>query len=177
MIKDIELVINENKTKLYTFCFHLSKNAQEAEDLFQDTWIKVFSSIESFDESKSFEGWLYTIALNCYRDKYRKAKRWLNRIVDFTDSNEKNRILDNANSILGLPEEEYCREEEKERIQKAIRKLGDKHKLPLILYYFKSLSYREIAEILEVSEGTIKSRINTAKKKLKEILEEDEYGG
>ncbi|MBU5312614.1 sigma-70 family RNA polymerase sigma factor [Tissierella carlieri] len=176
MREDIDLIINKNKTKLYTFCFHLSRNKQEADDLFQDTWIKVFSNLDSFDESKSFEGWLYTIALNSYRDKYRKAKRWLNRIVDFTDSDEKNRILDNANSILGLPEEEYHKEEERKRVQEAISKLKDKHKLPLILYYYRSLSYKEIAEILGVPEGTIKSRINTAKTKLKDILEEDGYG-
>jgi RNA polymerase sigma-70 factor (ECF subfamily) len=173
--KDIDLLINQYKTKIYTFCFHLSRNRQEADDLFQDTWIKVFANIDSFDESKSFETWLYTITLNCYRDKYRKAKRWLNRIIDFTDSDTKNNILENAKSILGLPEEEYCQGEARKKVQEAVDKLDDKHRLPLVLYYFKSLSYKEIGEILGIPEGTVKSRINTAKKKLKYILEEEGY--
>ncbi|WP_154439595.1 sigma-70 family RNA polymerase sigma factor [Tissierella pigra] len=175
MKKDIDLLVNEYKTKIYTFCFHLSKNKQDADDLFQDTWIKVFSSIDSFDESKSFEGWLYTITLNCYRDKYRKAKRWLNRIIDFNDTDTKNKILENAKSKLGLPEEEYCEEEEKRKVQQAVDKLDDKYRLPLVLYHFKSLSYKEIGEMLEIPEGTVKSRINTARKKLKCILKEDRY--
>lgn len=172
----IDLIISRYKTSLYSFCVHLSRDRQAAEDLFQDTWVKVFRNINKFDADKSFESWLFTIAINTYRDGYRKAKRWLNRIVDYTDTDAKYEIIDNAISTYGIPEEIVLKQESKKALKKAIEKLNDKQKIPLLLYYFKSFSYKQIAEILDIPEGTVKSRINTAKSKLKDYMEEGGYG-
>ncbi len=173
----MDLIISRYKTSLYSFCVHLSRNKQAAEDLFQDTWVKVFHNINKFDMDKNFESWMFTIAINTYRDGYRKAKRWLNRIVDYTDTDEKSKLINNAISTYGVPEEIVLKQESKKALKKAIEKLNDKQKIPLLLYYFKSFSYKQIAEILDIPEGTVKSRINTAKSKLKDYMEEGGYGG
>jgi len=172
----IDLIISKYKTTLYSFCIHLSRDRQAADDLFQDTWVKVFSNIDKFDTSKSFENWLFAIAINTYRDRYRKAKRWLNRIVDFTDTEAKYEIFNNVTSSYGEPEEAVLRQESRTALKKAINNLNDKYKIPLLLYYFKSFSYKQIAEILNIPEGTVKSRINTAKLQLKVFMEENGHG-
>lgn len=167
----LELLVDKYKNPLYKFCFHICRNQQEAEELFQDTWIKVFKNFNSYDESKNFQTWIFTIAVNSYKDKYRKAKRWLNKIKDYFDNEEKEREIESIQSFQGIPEEQLMIKAEKESLIKAVRTLEDNYKIPLILYYFKGLSYKDISEIMQMPEGTIKSRLNTARKKLKEIME------
>lgn len=173
----LEFLVDKYKDSLYKFSLHLCKNSNEAEDLFQDTWIKVFKNINTFDENKNFQTWLFTICMNSYKDRYRKSKRWLNIIRDYFDNEEKQEEMGKVYSTENLPEEETIKDYEKYMIKKAVKTLKDEYRIPLILYYFQQLSYKEISEILSIPEGTIKSRLNKGRKLIKDYMEVNHYDG
>lgn len=167
----IEILMDRYKEPLYRFCYHLTSNKNEAEDLFQDTWLKVINKIVFFDVDRKFSTWLYSITLNLYRDKYRKAKRWLNRIrfmFTYEDGNDEVESLKSSDKSM---EERLVAEEEKQTIRCAINSLKDVYRIPLILFYYKDMSYEDISNILEIPIGTVKSRLNYGKKLMKETLE------
>ena len=169
--KALKLLVEKYSNSLYKFSLHLCKDLKETEDLFQDTWVKVFKKLEKFNIDKRFETWLFTIAINTYKDGYRKKKRWLNRVKDYFDNDEKDREMAMVPSGEGLPQRDIIKSEEKEQIRSAVNKLKDEYRILVILYYFERLSYSEISEMLSIPEGTIKSRLNKGRKLLKDYLE------
>lgn len=173
----LELFIEEYKTPLYKLCVNLHRNNTNAEDLFQDTWIKAFKYMNDFDRSKNFEPWLFTIAINLYKDNYRKVKRWFSKSIDFFDNNEKDIVMDNIKATTYLPEESYDNGRNKEQLQNGINNLKDDFRMVVILFYYNGLKQKEISEILKIPEGTVKSRLNKAKNLLKEYMEDSNYGG
>lgn len=170
------LFIEKYKTPLYKLCVNLHKNNANAEDLFQDTWIKAFKYMNSFDRSKNFEPWLFTIAINLYKDNYRKVKRWFSKSIDFFDITEKDSVIDNIRATTYLPEESYDNSQDKEQLRNAINNLKDDFRVVIILFYYNGLKQKEISEILKIPEGTVKSRLNKAKKLLKNYMEDNDYG-
>ena len=156
----------EEYTALYSdelsrFCYKLCGNLYDAEDLFQDTWTRAMSRIEQYDSSKSFKNWLFAICANIYKNsrrlKYNSARK------NFGDSEENERF------IRSIPEtgrdiDEYL------DLQRAISELPKKHKLVITLYYFREFSQKEIAQILDIPEGTVSSRLSTAKNLLRRRL-------
>jgi len=173
----LDLFIEKYKTPLYKLCVNLHRNSTNAEDLFQDTWIKAFKYMNDFDRSKNFEPWLFTIAINLYKDNYRKVKRWFSKSIDFFDINEKNIVMENIKSTTYLPAESYDNRQNKEQLQNGINNLKDDFRMVIILFYYNGLKQKEISEILKIPEGTVKSRLNKAKKLLKEYMEDNNYGG
>lgn len=172
----LDVIVHKYKDPLYKFSLHLCKSRQEAEDLFQDTWIKVFRNLEKYDENKNLKTWIFTICINSYKDKYRKNKRWLNIIKDYFNNDEKEKEVINIGSEENLPEEEMVKNFEKAMLKEAVESLKEEYKLPVILYYFQELSYKDISEVLSIPEGTIKSRLNKARKLIKEYMEGKVYG-
>ncbi|SHI61798.1 RNA polymerase sigma-70 factor, ECF subfamily [Clostridium cavendishii DSM 21758] len=173
--KALELFIVKYKTSLYKLCFNLTRNQTNAEDLFQDTFIKAFRYMDKFDRTRDFEPWLFTIAINLYKDSYRKIKKYFAKFIDFKDDTEKNLLIENIPSDLYLPEQEMEKNEIKKLLQKSINKLKDDYKIIIILFYYNNLKQKDIALILNIPEGTVKSRLNTAKKILKKYMEEANY--
>ena len=166
---DINTLINKHKTQLYNLCFKLTLDRNDADDLFQETWIKVSKSIDKAD-NEYFKQWLFRICINHYKDNYRKEKRRKDVFYDYFDSNEsKDYVLENTNYSLSA-EEEYQSKREYERIIERINNLPEKLKIPMVLFYFQQMKYEEMARILSVPEGTIKSRLNAAKKRLRKEL-------
>lgn len=167
----IRLIIESYKRPLYNYCYYLSNNRQEAEDLFQDVWVKVFAHLNRFDRNQKFANWLFAIATNTYRDRYRKAKRWLYLVKDYLHTDAKDEEMNRIPSASHLPEDHVLQEDRKSMLRTAIASLKDDYKFPLILYYYHDCSYLEISEILNIPEGTVKSRLSTAKKILKHRME------
>lgn len=167
----LEMLIDRHKNSLYKFCYHLSSNRFDADDLFQDTWARVIHNINSFDEEKPFCNWLFSIALNSYRDRYRKAKRWLHKLKDFFSNEEKEAELSNLPSSSTSPDEQAVDNELKSNLVCCINSLEDTFRIPIILFYFKQLRYEDIAQILDIPVGTVKSRLNAGKSKLRKLME------
>lgn len=156
--------IEAHGRRIYGLCLTLTKNRHEADDLYQDTWLKVLKSIKSYDPSLPFEPWLTAICVNTYRSSLRRLMR--SPIIDFSDAEEKQRLMDAAPA----PESDSHAE-----IRRAIDMLPEKLRLSVILYYFRGFDIEETAKALSIPIGTVKSRLNKARKLLKEVLKDEEY--
>lgn len=172
----LNILVHRYKDNLYRFCYHLTSNKNEAEDLFQDTWLKVVDKIKYYDLTQKFSTWLYTIALNLYRDRYRKAKRWLSKIRFIFDDGEGCSELERVRADEPAIYEQLEDKELKGQLVELVNKLKDIYRIPLILFYYKDMNYEDIAQILDIPLGTVKSRLNTCKKLLKEELEARSVG-
>ena len=169
---DISILIAKYKTPLYNLCFKLTLDKSEADDLFQETWINACRSLSNA-EAGYFKQWLFRVCINKYKDIYRKESKRREVFYDLYESGaQKDYVLENTNYSLSA-EEEYEKKENYKLIIKHINMLPSKLKIPMVLYYFQQMRYAEMAQILKIPEGTIKSRLNAAKKRLKKDLAEN----
>lgn len=169
----LDILIERYKLPLYRFCHNLTLKRDEADDLFQETWLKAIQKLNTFDVNRSLLSWLYSICINSYKDKYRKKKRWLNKLKEYFSADTMEMDMNSIQSSVPIPEDLIILSEEKLRLKKCLNELDDIFRIPLILFYFKELSYSDISEILFIPIGTVKSRLNLGKKKLKERMEVD----
>ena len=171
-IKAMTKIVEEYKDDLYNLCFRLTFSRFEADDLFQQTWEKAIKSCAGFD-GKSFRNWLYTICINSYRDILRKNERRMKICgVVFKNSKEKEIAMSLASD--GITAEDLAsKNQTRVRLAMLVNSLPAKHKASVVLHYYEGLSYEEISDILSIPQGTVKSRLNTAKKKLKTQLAEE----
>jgi RNA polymerase sigma-70 factor (ECF subfamily) len=134
-----------------------------AEDVVQETFIRIYKTIQSFDISKPFSPWMYTIAKNLCMDVLRKGKFKAQLDWDIEDTKE---------SIIS----KLIKNEAISSLWKAIRTLPDMYKKPILGYYFANLSYQELAHQLNLSENTIKTRLRRGKNYLRKELGRIGYG-
>jgi len=168
---NFEELFYTNKDPLYKLCYNLCKNTPDCDDLFQETWLKTYRNLSSFKPDSNFRSWLFSICYNTYKDRYRKDKRWINIINDFLSSEDKEWMMNNIWDGDITPEERVCLNDEKAILKEHLSNLKDKYRVPLIMFYFNNLQYKEISQILNIPVGTVKSRINKGKKMLKEKME------
>ncbi len=161
-------MIYEHKDQLYRLCLYLEKDKERADDLFQDTWVKVLEKFHTYDASRAFYPWLTQIAVNTYRDKLRRFKLELKR--RYYEESQLEQLGDKEESI----ENTFIHKEELEMILEGIKALPDKYKLPLLLVFNEKLSYKEVGEILGIPERLVKSRIYDGRQKLKKLLGKEE---
>lgn len=171
----MDILVDRYKIPLYRLCYHLTANNMDADDLFQETWIKAVKSIKLYDTGKPLLPWLCTICTNLYKDRYRVKKRWINRIKEYFSSQEKDAEMDSVHNSAPMLEDELVEKFDREAVRKYINMLDDTYRLPIILYYFKEVDYSDIGEILGIPIGTVKSRLYTAKQKLRKLMEVEQY--
>lgn len=167
----MEEIIRQHEDDLYSLCRKLAGSKQDADDLYQQTWLKAIQKAQSYRQ-KSFRNWLYTICLNVYRDEFRKAKIRGKITVDIKDAGAKEYAIVSASdgiSAESVAIENYV----KEQLILKVSRLPDKHRLPVILHYFEEMDYTECAEVLKIPVGTIKSRLNSARRMLLDEMEND----
>lgn len=164
MENNFENNILELQSPLYRFALKLTENKDEANDLFQETYLKALSNKDKFKKDSNISSWTFTIMKNIFINEYRiKQKSYT--INDFTDNNF---FLDSTIKELPLKPDELIQIKE---INKEIELLSKEKKQPFMMYV-SGYKYREIAEELNKKIGTIKSRIFFAKKELIETLNE-----
>jgi len=153
---------DQNETALYNFAKKLTRNKMDAEDLVQETAIKIYKNFHSFLEGSSFKNWSFTILKNTFITKYnrRKKRAVLNTSVEdmMFAIDELHININGANSAMNL-----------DNINTCIAELSDKSRIPFKLYV-EGYKYEEIATMIDIPIGTVKSRINFARKKLKSAL-------
>lgn len=156
----IDQYIRQYGKRLYGLCMTLCANSHEAEDLYQDTWLKVIKNISQYDPNREFEPWLTKICVNTYRNSLR---RLLNSPIfnGFSNNEEKEDIF---NRLQTVETKDYS------PLYEAIDRLPDKHRTTVILFYFQDMDVASTAQILGVPPGTVKSRLNKARQLLKEAL-------
>ena len=166
--EELENLIDVYGRDLYSFCCSITRNIHEAEDLYQDTFLKLSEIRESVYIRKNPKSFLMSISVNLYRN-YKRKRFVRQKIIGMEYSIEEAVIEIPAKEQLT---EEYILMQEKcQMIRNAVYGLPDKYRIPVLLFYMENLAVKEISGILKLPEGTVKSRIHRAKKILKEKLE------
>lgn len=156
-----EYIVRTFSRRIYNMAYQITMNSAEAEDLTQEIFLKLYTSLNKYSLGSNFKLWLYRLAKNHIIDWYRKRK-----YVNLKMEEMKKDIL--FESIEDSLKENV--EELKSKLRKAIESLDIQFKLPIILRDLQGLSYEEISDILDIPVGTVKSRINRGRLLLSEIL-------
>ena len=166
------LLVSAYEKKAVSFARRMLGTQEEAEDAAQEAFLKVFDKIHTFREDSSFSTWFYTVLNNICLDALRKRSRRadtvsINQSDDAGDEYEL-QIEDTADG----PYESFQKNEAKRLLEIALTKLSDEHRTVIILRDINGFEYEEIARILKISTGTVKSRISRARLALRHILSE-----
>ena len=145
--------------RLYGLCMTLCADKHEADDLYQDTWVKVLKRFDTYDPSRDFEPWLTRLCVNTYRDRLRRLSR--SPFLNFSSNETKEAFLLTATA----PEKEDYSD-----LYVAIDQLPEKLRLTIILFYFQDMDIEKTAQTLGIPTGTVKSRLHKARIQLKEVL-------
>jgi RNA polymerase sigma-70 factor (ECF subfamily) len=169
-IDAFEVLIDRYKRAVYSTAFRMMGNKEEAEDVSQEAFIRMYNSLSRYNPEYKFITWAMKITTNLCLDSLRKRK---GETVPIDDGFE---IADGKET----PEEEYIRKENQKMVQDAIMKLPDKYREFLVLFHNRNLSYQEIMDITGESLTIVKNRLYRARQMLKEELiqrekERDKY--
>jgi RNA polymerase sigma-70 factor (ECF subfamily) len=152
--------------------YNLAPDWQDRGDMAQEVWIRVYKKIKSLQDPAKFKGWLSRIATNLFYDQLRKKKRFATPLsLDASIMTEDNELKWEIASDLPLPDENLTTVEFYDHLKQAIADLPDTFRTTVILREIQGLSYEEIAEITQVSLGTVKSRIARARNRLQLLLQ------
>ncbi len=163
--------------RIFSRVLQLLNNKQDAEEVTQDAFIRAHRGLENFRGDASFSTWLYQIATNLAHNRYWywfRRKRDQSISLDQSQCEDGSLILENVMPCADEnPAEAVVTQEFVDRVSACMQYLNDKHKEVLILRNVKNLTYDEIAQHLEISVGTVKSRIARARESLRGLLGED----
>ena len=150
---------------VWRVCWHYTGDREASSDCGQEAMIRIWRALNSYRGDCAFESWVFRIAANCCMDWLRKKKR--DRSVSIEPM--KDQGFDPADTSPGT-EAQVIAKDERRRLREAIALLPEDQREALVLTQLERVSYEEAARMLDVSEGTVKSRVNRAKARLKEIL-------
>jgi RNA polymerase sigma-70 factor (ECF subfamily) len=158
-------IVSRYKNSLYAFLRHFLNQQDLIEDVFQETFLQLFTSRESFDPERPLRPWLFTIAANKAKDALRKQQRTAAvTIGTIADSQEMSfdDVLNTLSSDDTMPYEELEDSEVASQVRQVIADMPENLREILILAYFNKFSYKQMARILSIPIGTVKSRLHTA---------------
>lgn len=160
--------------KVFNLCFRFVDDYEEARDLTQETFVRVYNGIKNFRREASFSTWLYCIASNTCKNKLRHWKTQPNLMsldeTFETEDDEMTRQVEDKNDPTPLAKAET--REIQDQVQTAIKTLSAEHREVIILRDIQGCSYEEIAATLGCNLGTVKSRLSRARLELKDLLKE-----
>ena len=160
----IETLIRQYEADIFRLALSILGDRADAHEITQETFIAALRSLRSYEEKKSLKAWLYVIALNLSRSQLRKRK-FLEKLKAAATSLFR---LETQKQIS--PEDAVIHNEKEAAIWNELNKLGERHRIVVVLRYFQNLSVAEISDILNVNEGTIHSRLHGAREKLRTAL-------
>lgn len=158
---------------LYSAALRMTRNAADAEDLVQETYLKAFRAYDRFEVGTNLKAWMYRILTNTYINAYRKKQRRPDEsdIDDVEDLYLYRRIGGAQGAVLGRSaEDELMDLFGEDEIKVALEDLPDHYRMPIILADVEGFAYKEIAEILDVPIGTVMSRLHRGRKQLQKRL-------
>jgi len=167
-VSAFEKLVSLYAKKIYNYCYRMMDSREDAEDLAQEVFIKVYQNLKSFKGDSKFSTWIYRIAYNTCVDRYRKGRKL--DIVSLNYDKNEDHVEIELVSNDPLPEEEVIKRERYRKLLTCIAGLKPEYKTVIILRDIKNYSYAEIAEILQVPLGTVKSHISRARAALCDAL-------
>lgn len=169
-----EDLVRQYGKRIYNICYRFTGSPDDAQDLAQDVFIKVYRSLGSYDlEKGSFGTWVTTMTRNLLVDHFRRSKQ--DRVTDSIESgpseeNDAPKLGDQLQDLGPGPDERLHSRETQEMVHQALQKLSPELREAVILRDLQDMDYRDIASVLRVPEGTVKSRINRGRTELARLL-------
>jgi RNA polymerase sigma-70 factor (ECF subfamily) len=170
-----EDIVRRYQRRIYNICYRFAGSAEDADDLTQEVFIKMYKTLDSYDvERGAFTTWVTTITRNLLVDHFRKGKH--ERMTDSLDATpgqeEESRTLGEQieDKSRASPDQQVRSREAGEAVHEALQKLSPELREAVILRDLQDMDYKEIAEVLRVPEGTVKSRINRGRAELARLL-------
>ncbi len=160
-----EMLVNAYSKKIFNLAYQFSGNFEAAEDLTQEIFLKLYGSLPKFDFSRNFTAWLLILSKNYLIDQYRKTKYEKTSRDELDD-----RIL--STSYKDGPEAEVLENENRKMVWEGFQHLSADIRMAVILRDIQGKSYDEIAEIMSLPLGTVKSRVNRGRLQLAKVLKE-----
>jgi RNA polymerase sigma-70 factor, ECF subfamily len=169
-----EEIVQTYNRRIYNICFRFAGSATDAEDLAQEVFIKMYRTLATYDSSKgAFVTWVTTITRNLLVDHFRKTKQ--DRITDSLDATSPHEgaqpLSEQIQDQSAPPDQHVRRREVGETVHAALARLSPELREAVILRDLQDFDYREIATVLKVPEGTVKSRINRGRAELARLLQ------
>ncbi|MHC4527079.1 MAG: RNA polymerase sigma factor [Planctomycetota bacterium] len=158
-------IVNRYKDGLYAFLRQFFNQQDLVDDVFQETFMQLYTSRESFDTSRPLRPWLFTIAANKAKDALRRQQRTATTAIGtIAEAQEMSfdDVLNTLTSDTTVPSDELERDETALQVRKIVAAMPENLREILILAYFNKFSYKQMAQILSIPIGTVKSRLHTA---------------
>ena len=166
--KSLEILIHRYLKPIYSFVYRYVGNGQEAEDITQEAFLKVWRNLKKYNPKKGFKTWIFSIAKNTSIDWLRKKKTI--PFSSFENEEGKNSLVETLADQKPLPDKLFEQTSIREMVNTAINQLAPKYRMVLFLRYNDHFTFREIAEALGEPLNTVRSRHRRTLIKLKEIL-------
>ncbi|MCL6480524.1 MAG: sigma-70 family RNA polymerase sigma factor [Firmicutes bacterium] len=164
-----EELVRRHTRRIYNLCYRFTGNAHEAEDLTQEVFLRVYRTLGSYRALHGgFATWVTSVTRNLLIDHYRRSRR--DRQTDSLE--ESLLVIEQKESSAPRPDQFAARGELSEQVQRALQKLSPELREAVVLRDLQGLEYKEIQEVLQVPEGTVKSRINRGRIELARLLEQ-----
>ena len=154
----LRLLVDEYGRRLTNFCLYLTRSREDAEDLYQETWLKVYRFFRQYDDAQPFDKWLFTVCANTFKNQLKKKKRTQETIYEES-------LLTAQLAGPGHPDDAG-----QDEVRDAVLRLSPKLRTVTVLFYYNDYSVAHIADILNIPKGTVQSRLHKARQQLKEDL-------
>ena len=167
-------MVRTHHRRVYALCYRFTGNAADAEDLTQDVFLKIYANLSSFDAARgSLPVWIATMTRNLLVDNFRRTRnqRATGSLDEGWDGSDELRPMDRLMSGAPSPHDAAVRRELEALVQKALAQVSPELREALILRDLQDLDYKEIAQVLDIPEGTVKSRISRGRAELARLLE------
>jgi RNA polymerase sigma-70 factor (ECF subfamily) len=167
-------LVREHHRRVYGLCYRFTGNPTDAEDLTQDVFLKIYSNLSSFDMGRgSLQVWITTMTRNLLVDNFRRTKnqRATGSLDEGWDATEELRPVDRLMAEGPSPHESAAQKELAKMVQNALSKVSPELREAVILRDLQDMDYKEIAQVLGIPEGTVKSRISRGRAELARLLE------
>ncbi len=168
-------IVQQYHRRIYNICYRFSGSADDASDLTQEVFIKMYRTLSTFDTTRaSFMTWVTTVTRNLLVDHFRKGK--YDRVTDSLDATSGNQedgltIAEQLEDRAASPEARVRSQETQKLVHEALRRLSPELREAVILRDLQDMDYKDIAKVLNVPEGTVKSRINRGRTELARLLQ------
>ena len=168
-------IVQQYHRRIYNICYRFSGSADDSADLAQEVFIKMYRTLSTFDTTRaSFMTWVTTVTRNLLVDHFRKGK--YDRITDSLDATPGNHedgltLAEQLEDQAASPESRVRSQETQKLVHEALRRLSPELREAVILRDLQDMDYKDIAKVLNVPEGTVKSRINRGRTELARLLQ------
>jgi len=168
-VTEVSNMVSSYGKDIYNFCRQLTRNKAEADELYQDTFLKAIELCHKIDKENNPKSFLLSIALRLWKNRRRKIA-WRNRIAAMESYRDESDYESYPMGLARSPEEELLEKEKTELVVQSVKSLRKEYQSVVYLYYAAEMSLKEIGIILHLPEGTIKSRLYKARNELRKRI-------